>query len=104
MLLCYTRGWGDQGKPDARSYKGRERRSFTSAKSVLFPSIVKNVAVTCVQPLPPLPKGCRVGGGGLGGGCTRAIVAITLGSCVRAFFLIHLKRSIQELLIDIALP
>ena len=53
-------GWGNQGKADARSlYKGRERGSFTSAKSMLFPFIVKNVAVTRVQKSHPLPKGLR---------------------------------------------
>ena len=59
VLLCYTGGWGNQGKADARSYKGRERGSFTSAKSMLFPFIVKNVAVTRVQKSHPLLKGLR---------------------------------------------
>ena len=59
MLLCYSGRWGNQGKADARSYKGRERGSFTSAKSMLFPVIVKNVAVTRVQKSHPLPKGLR---------------------------------------------
>lgn len=59
VLLCYAGGWENQGKADARSYKGRERGSFTSAKSMLFPFIVKNVAVTRVQKSHPLPKGLR---------------------------------------------
>lgn len=42
-----------------RSYKGRERGSYTSAKSMLFTFIVENVAVTRVQKSHPLPKGLR---------------------------------------------
>lgn len=37
----------------------RERGSFTSAKSMLFPFIVKDVAVTRVQKSHPLPKELR---------------------------------------------
>ena len=37
----------------------RERGSFTSAKSMLFPFIVKDVAVTRVQKSHLLPKGLR---------------------------------------------
>ena len=48
VTMLHREGWGNQGKADARSYKGRERGSFTSAKSMLFPFIVKNVAVTRV--------------------------------------------------------
>lgn len=57
-VLHKRRGGGCAGIKE-KPMRVRERGSFTSAKSMLFPFIVKNVAVTRVQKSHLLPKGLR---------------------------------------------
>lgn len=57
--MCYREGGRGGAGIKEKPMRPRERGSFTSAKSMLLPFIVKDVAVTREQKSHLLPKGLR---------------------------------------------